>query len=599
MRKNAFLRVTLLALTVLCALAGPALASSHREAPAITEMPKVDGTDFYMFNSYEEGRDGYVTLIANYLPLQDPYGGPNYFALDPDARYRIHIDNTGDGIEDITFQFRVAEVLRDLQVPAGGKNIPVPLINIGQVSGGPGAESPTLNRLESFTLALIRGRVNAPGGSGRSTTFARNANGGGTRFGKPVDNIGQKSIPNYAAYASQYIQEFIMPGCGTTTGRVFVGQRDEPFSVNLGEIFDLVNIDNPLGPRDAEPDSLRYKNITTFAIEVPAECLTGSGPTIGGWTTAALRRNRTLTENPTFLEPSNETGDFVQVSRLGMPLVNEVVIGLKDKNRFNASKPNGDAQFLDYVTNPTLPELLEILFGAAGVRAPNNFPRNDLVAAFLTGVAGLNQFGSPAEMMRLNTSIPAVPAGSQNNLGVLGGDNAGFPNGRRPGDDVVDISLRAVEGILLSSTPASFPKFTDGTLQDASQFDSVFPYLRTPFPGSPNSGQTFSIGLSGSQEVPPRSTTATGACAGVLNEARTELSVVCTHDVAGVVGAHIHRGAPGVNGPILCDFGDATSPIQATCAFTPDLIEDFATGNLYINIHSTTFPGGEIRGQIQ
>ncbi|HVR96696.1 MAG TPA: DUF4331 family protein [Thermoanaerobaculia bacterium] len=609
MRKNAFGAI-LLALTILCALAGPAAASSHREAPAITETPKVDGTDFYMFNSYEAGREGYVTLIANYLPLQDAYGGPNYFALDPDARYRIHIDNTGDGVEDITFQFRVTEALRDLQVPAGGQNVSVPLINIGQVSGGPGAESGTLNRLESFTLAVIRGRVNAPpGSSGRSTAFVHNANGGGTRFGKPVDNIGRKSIPNYAAYASQYIQEFIVPGCGTSTGRVFVGQRDEPFAVNLGEVFDLVNIDNPLGPRDAEPDSLRYKNVTTFAIEVPAECLTAGGPTIGGWTTAALPRVRTLVETPTFEDPSSETGDFVQVSRLGMPLVNEVVIGLKDKNLFNASAPDHDGQFLLYVTNPTLPELLGILFGAAGVQAPNNFPRNDLVAAFLTGVAGLNQFGSPAEMVRLNTSISAVAAASQNNLGVLGGDNAGFPNGRRPGDDVVDIELRVAMGVLCHAfpgvfcTPADAPSgnlpFTDGTLQDASQFDSTFPYLRTPFPGSPNNGQTFAIGLSGSQEVPPRSTTATGSCVGVLNQARTELSVACVHDVAGVVGAHIHRGAPGVNGPIICDFGAAISPIEATCALTPDLVEDLATGNLYINVHSGTFPGGEIRGQIQ
>ncbi len=492
MRKNAF-GMILLALTVVCALAVPAGASSHREAPGITELPKVDGTDLFMFNSYESGRDGYVTLIADYLPFQSPWAGPNYYSLDPDAFYRIHIDNTGDGVEDITFQFRVAEALRDLQIPVGGKNISVPLINIGQVSGGPGAESPTLNRLESFTMWVIRGRVNS---STRTSDQARNPNTGSRRFGKPVDNIGQKSIPNYAAYAAQYVQEFAMPGCGSSIGRVFVGQRDEPFRVNVGEIFDLVNIENPLGPRNAEPDALQYKNITTFALEVPTDCLTGSGPIIGGWTTAALPRNRSLTENPTFRNPTNETGDYVQVSRLGMPLVNEIVIGLKDKNRFNASKPNGDAQFLDYVTNPTLPELLEILFGAAGVRAPNNFPRTDLVAAFLTGVAGLNQFGVPAEMMRLNTNIPAVPAGAQNNLGVLGGDNAGFPNGRRPGDDVVDIELRVAMGVLCHAfpgvfcTPAQAPSgnlpFTDGTLQDASQFDSTFPYLKTPFPGSPN-----------------------------------------------------------------------------------------------------------------
>jgi hypothetical protein len=181
-----------------------------------------------------------------------------------------------------------------------------------------------------------------------------------------------------------------------------------------------------------------------------------------------------------------------------MPLVNEVVIGLKDKDAFNASQPKGDAALATYVTNPTLPELLEILFGGAGVRAPNNFPRTDLVAAFATGVEGLNFLsdGAPHEMARLNTSIPAVPAASQNNLGVLGGDNAGFPNGRRPGDDVVDSELRVAMGVLCHAfpgvfcSPADAPSgnlpFTDGTLQDASQFDSVFPYLKTPHTGSPN-----------------------------------------------------------------------------------------------------------------
>jgi hypothetical protein len=229
---------------------------------------------------------------------------------------------------------------------------------------------------------------------------------------------------------------------------------------------------------------------------VPANCLSrGNNPVIGGWTTAWLMRNRQLRNDPTFRDPTNDSGEFVQVSRLGMPLVNEVVIGLKDKDRFNASVPAGDAQFATYVTNPTLPELLEILFGAAGVRAPNNFPRTDLLAAFVTGVGGLNEAGF-GEMQRLNTSIPATPKAQQNNLGVLGGDNAGFPNGRRPGDDVVDAELRVARGVLCHAfpgvfcTPADAPSgnlpFTDGTLQDASQFDSTFPYLTTPLPGSPS-----------------------------------------------------------------------------------------------------------------
>jgi len=337
--------------------------------------------------------------------------------------------------------------------------------------------------------------------------FVTNAAGGGARFGKPVDNIGQKSVPDYPTYAADFVHEVDIPGCDAP-GRVFVGQRKESFAVNLGEIFDLVNIANPLGPRDAEPNILEDKNITTFALEVPASCLTrGDSPVVGAWTTAALPRNRMLRADPTFQSPTRETGSYFQVSRLGMPLVNEVVIGLKDKNLFNAASPEGDAALATYVTNPTLPELLEILFGAAGVRAPNNFPRLDLVAAFATGIEGLNFLsdGRPHEMQRLNTSIAAVPAAQQSNLGALEGDLAGFPNGRRPGDDVVDIELRVAMGVLCHAFPGVFcnPEdapsgdlpFTDGTLQDASQFDSVFPYLKAPIPGSPNGANGEPAGL--------------------------------------------------------------------------------------------------------
>lgn len=483
----------LLALGLAATTGLPVHASSHREAPGITEMPKVDGTDFYMFRSYESGRDGYVTLIANYLPLQDAYGGPNFFALDPNAVYRIQIDNTGDGVEDITFQFRVSQRLMDIKIPVGGKQVSIPLDNAGQVNNVGGFRSTNLNILESYLLDVVRGPVSNP----TSSSLAETTSGGFTRLGKPADNIGQKSIPNYASYAGGFIHEINIPGC-SGAGRVFVGQRKDPFAVNLGEIFDLVNIANPIGPRDAEPDALADKNVTTFALELPISCLTsGSNTTIGGWTTAALPRNRVLKTDPTFNAPATETGSYVQVSRLGMPLVNEVVIGLKDKNLFNASQPTGDGQFLDYVTNPTLPELLEILFGAAGVRAPNNFPRTDLIAAFLTGIQGVNKFGVPSEMVRLNTSIAVTAPGHQNNLGVLGGDNAGFPNGRRPGDDVVDSELRVAMGVLCHAVPAAVGctaadapsgllPFTDGTFQDESQFDASFPYLRTPLPGSPN-----------------------------------------------------------------------------------------------------------------
>lgn len=492
-RARILLSASLIALALTCLTSIPSIASSHREAPGITEMPKVDSTDFYMFRSYESGRSGYVTLIANYYPFQDPWGGPNYFALDPDAFYRIHIDNTGDGVEDVTFQFRVAQALRDLKVPVGGQQMSVPLYNLGPIAGGPGNRGANLNVLESYTLAVIRGEI---GANGSTIEFTEN-DAGTNRYGKPADNVGLKSIPDYESYVSSFVWGFTMPGCsGNSQGRVFVGQRKESFAVNVGEIFDLVNL-NPLGARDAEPNPLEDKNITTFALEIPVGCLTrnANSPVIGGWQTSALPRNRVLRTNPDFKNPANETGTHVQVSRLGMPLVNEVVIGLKDKNLFNAAPPKGDAALAAYVTNPTLPEILELLFP---VQAPNNFPRLDLVATFATGIQGVNFLsdGQPHEMQRLNTSVPPTFAASQNNLGVLGGDNAGFPNGRRPGDDVVDIELRVAMGALCHAfpgvfcSPADAPSgnlpFTDGTIQDVSQFDTTFPYLLPPLPGSPN-----------------------------------------------------------------------------------------------------------------
>jgi hypothetical protein len=476
----------------------PAQASSHREAPFIATQPQVDATDFYMFRSYEPGREGYVTLIANYLPLQDPYGGPNYFKLDPYAVYEIHVTNGGSAVENITFQFRVINGFRDSQLSVGGKMVSIPLVQNG--SGDVDQPNDTaLNTVENYTLNVIRG----PRRTGISQPVA--TPGGATIFAKPVDYIGTKTIADYIAYANKHIHDITIPGC-TGTGRVFVGQRKDPFVVNLGETFDLVNIKYPaveLNPlaEFATADTLADKNVTSFVLEVPIACLTdGKGPIIGGWTTASVPLQRQLSTPPQQgLDPTFQTGQPVQVSRLGMPLVNELVIGLKDKNRFNASEPKDDGQFADYVTNPTLPELLEILFGSAGVQAPNNFPRGDLVAAFLTGIQGLNrpQNVVASEMLRLNTSTAPVAAGSQHRLGALGGDLAGFPNGRRPGDDVVDIELRVAMGVLCHAFPGAFGcgpadapsglrPFTDGAFVNASFFDVSFPYLRTPRPGSPN-----------------------------------------------------------------------------------------------------------------
>src|SRR6185295_16150817 len=281
------------------AVAGAALvpdahASSHREAPYITTRPKVDGTDFYMFASYEPNRAGYVTLLANYLPLQDPYGGPNYFSLDPSALYEIHIDNDGDNREDITFQFRFRNNLKSVALPIGNKNVAIPLIQAGQVTDRNAA---ALNVNESFTVDIMRGDRRT--GSRQAIT---NASGGGTVFDKPVDNIGTKTIPDYGAYADKHVYNVNIPGCAQP-GKLFVGQRKEPFAVNLGTIFDLVNapvsvITDP-ALINAAPNTIDDANITTLALEVHKSCLTqGNEPVIGGWTTASLRQGSLLQDKP-------------------------------------------------------------------------------------------------------------------------------------------------------------------------------------------------------------------------------------------------------------------------------------------------------------
>jgi hypothetical protein len=529
-----------LAVAAACA----AMASSHREAPFITTSPKVDGTDFYMFRSYEGvsptgtgGRSDYVTLIANYIPLQAAYGGPNYFAMDPNAMYEIHIDNNGDAAEDITFQFRFNNKLNNIGLPIGPtgsqKTVAIPLIQAGAVAN---VSDKSLNLSETYSVNIVRGDRR------KGTVQAIAKTSGSATFEKPVDYIGVKTLGNataYATYADKHIHNVTIPGCpaGKETGRVFVGQRQEGFAVNLGPIFDLVNataaqITNPDLKNAFAPNSIQDSNVTSMALEVHKDCLTaGTDTVIGGWTTASLRQGRLLSSNPASGHQTTEKvgGAWTQVSRLGNPLVNEVVIGLKDKDKFNSSKPKGDGQFLDYVTHPTLPALLGLVLAsdAAGL-APTNIPRTDLATVFLTGITGVNKPATvtPSEMLRLNTAITPVQFADQNRLGVAGEvlkvgglanlanakDLAGFPNGRRPKDDVVDIALVAMLGGLCvingdnnglglngipsvtgvtsmckaSSVPlgATSAAVHDGVDQAVVPFLGSFPYLNTPNAGS-------------------------------------------------------------------------------------------------------------------
>ncbi|HEY1229823.1 MAG TPA: DUF4331 domain-containing protein, partial [Ramlibacter sp.] len=394
------------------------------------------------------------------------------------------------------FQFRFQNESKSTALNVGGKQVKIPLINSNTITG---VNPASLNVRESFTVDIVRGTRR-----GGTRTAVSNAAGGASRFDKPVDNIGEKTVPSgYDAYAAQHVYSVNLPGC-STPGKVFVGQRKEPFYIAVGKTFDLINL-NPLGPEvGGNNNDLEGKNVSTIAMELPIACLTANNePVIGAWTTASLRQGRLLNGNPgTGLNNTARGGGaWTQVSRLGMPLVNEVVIGLEDKDKFNASKPKDDAQFADYVTNPALPAIIQTLYPSAP--APTNFPRTDLVTVFLKGIKGVNQPANvvASEMLRLNTSIAPTAAASQNALGVAGGDNAGFPKGRRPADDVVDLSLRVAMGALCvltgtadtlqvgckpSDAPAGSAALTDGVRKTAANYGTTFPYLTTPLPGNLN-----------------------------------------------------------------------------------------------------------------
>ena len=507
---SSLLRAAPLAAAALLAISGNADASSHREAPFITTSPKVDASDFYLFNSYETGRAGYVTLIANYQPLQDGFDGPNYHAMDANALYEIHVDNVGDAKEHLTFQFRFQSKFSARTVTVGTSDVDIAPMQIGAVSA---ANDSHLQVNETYTLTMVTG-------DRRTGTVAaiKNADTGSATFDKPADNIGEKTIADYPAYAAKHVYPITLPGCAMP-GKVFVGQRQDPFAVNLGVVFDMVDapvaaITTASNYNATARGTLYYKNVTALELEVPASCLgaTTAAPVIGAWTTASLRQTRVLDPTPKsgYQTTARNGGAWTQVSRLGMPLVNELVIGMKDKDLFNSSKPSGDAQFLTYVSNPSYPKLLESYLGAPGI-APTNFPRNDLITTFLTGIVGLNQLATvtPSEMLRLNTSKPAVAFADQNRLGYVGNalaggsDFAGYPNGRRPKDDVVDITLIAAMGGLCvangdtdafklgadckpSAAPLGATAFSlnDTVDQAAQPFLAGFPYLDTPIAGT-------------------------------------------------------------------------------------------------------------------
>jgi hypothetical protein len=425
-------------------LAGPVQASSHREAPAISEDPVADNLDVYAFVSPDA--PGTVTLVATYNGVQEPGGGPNFYKFGDDVLYQIKVSNDGDPYAEIVYNFRFRTETRN------GATF---LYNTGPIQGLTDA---TWNRPQRFDLW-----VSSEERSGR-----RNL---GTALWTTPSNIGPASTPNWPALMQQAVQTV------DSDIRVYAGQSDDPFFVDLGAVFDLLTI-RPGAPGNAGGgvDGLGGFNCQTIAIQVPITKLTATGDMPSGATDpdAILGVWATASRPKKGVGPAtgSDRAAWRQVSRLGMPLVNEIVLPLAQKDVWNASEPSDDGQFLSYVVDPEPARLLHALYGLPVPEAP----RNDLVAVFLTGVAGLNKRDDvvPAEMIRLNVAIP--PSASPNRLGVLAGQLDGFPNGRRLVDDVVDIELRAVAGVL---TGAGEPNSLLGDGVDANElpFQSSFPYV--------------------------------------------------------------------------------------------------------------------------
>jgi hypothetical protein len=453
--------------------------SSHREAPEISKDPVADSTDVYAFVSPD--KPGTVTLIANYIPLQGPAGGPNFYEFGDDVLYEIHIDNNGDGQADISYQFRFQTTVRDPDTF---------LYNTGPIES---LGSSNWNRVQTYDVAVVKGGSFSSLGSGLAC---------------PPCNIGPLSTPDYASLAAAAVTSL---GGGVT---VFAGQRAEGFYVDLGAIFDLGDL-RPFenlhaqyglnvftGPA-AGVNATNHLNVHSIAIQVPISAVTISGhPTIGVWTTASRQR---VTLWDADQGENVNAGPFRQVSRLGNPLFNEVIVPLGRKDLWNSLPPDDDKQFAGYVTQPGLAALLPALYPGVfpnlAALVSSAKPRADLEAILLTGIpSGLipgftNLTGTVlADMLRLNTSIPATAVSKQSIYGLLGGDLAGFPNGRRVTDDVVAIELRAIAGVTYplidkSFTPdAAASKLTDGlTPADVSSpYLGTFPYLGVPYSGFDN-----------------------------------------------------------------------------------------------------------------
>jgi hypothetical protein len=449
--------------------------SSHREAPSISQDPVADNADTYAFVSPDDPT--MVTIITNYVPLEGPPGGPNFFEFGDDVLYSIYVDNDGDALPDIEYRFQFRTTLQ---------NEDTFLYNTGPIGS---LADPNWNKRQLYAVSVVRGR-------GETRQLGRD-------LACPPCNIGPRSTPNYDDLASAAVHHL---SSGET---VFAGQRNDGFFVDLGAIFDLGDI-RELQPDHLIPsaagtsvDPLKTLNIHTIAIKIPIKMLTRDGSTpsdplaaksvLGIWGGASRRKVRVIDDHGSGTMGS---GPWVQVSRLGNPLFNEVIVPVGDKDRWNALDPINDNQFEKYVNQPELGNLLPILYpGVFPNLAAYSKPRADLHAILLTGipsgiVGGFQNFTGthPADMLRLNVAIPPTTS-NPNALGVVGGDLAGFPNGRRVFDDVVSIELKAIAGATIplvdnTYTPDGAVSAVSSYLTPANdRYQSSFPYLGTPHDG--------------------------------------------------------------------------------------------------------------------
>ncbi len=462
MRKVGVILGLLIAAFGLALARGPspdeAESSSHREAPAISEDPAADNTDLYAFRSVDH--PDMLTVIANWIPAEDPAAGPMWYTFSPSARYNLKIDRGGDGKADVTYRFRFSR-------PA-----PVAFLR---------------NTVQRYTVTRVTGR--------RSTIVARGAT--------PPNNVGPRFLQQF--FGSSDYRSIAARGVRSLRGggSVFAGQRDDAFFGDIGAIFDVLGFRRGTGITGGGKDFFAGYGVHGIALQIPIRQLDDRDHIVGVWATTERQRTAVRSERSRgsgggkpALTGRQATSRWVQVSRLGNPLVNEVIIPTELKDRWNSTGPRADgrAPFLRYYRQPILAGLINQLYPGV-VNAPER-NRDDLVSVFLTGVRGLTlqQGGARAEMLRINLSTP--PTANPNRMGVLGGDVAGYPNGRRLGDDVIDIAEQAVAGALLRNPNAS--ALGDGV--DAGDVPplSVFPYENDPFSGFANSKGNCSPG---SEEV--------------------------------------------------------------------------------------------------